>query len=144
MDVIILASEPVAEVLYRPTGAHSFVAGVGGVVSITSTEMATPRSARPLSTDNVCGGFRCPFYKQGREGLLIRNDTFGGYQAMHHLDGMMQVFKSVDRACRMAFASASVGQPRPTMKQTRPVVEGPMLRETTPTKKLKARPKQSP
>ena len=89
MDVIKFSDSDL--VLYRPVGSHSYAAGVCGVESVTPTEIPLPRESRPASITNLCGAFRAPFYKDGREALLVQTSSFGGYNVIHHLDGLLQV-----------------------------------------------------
>lgn len=81
------------QVIYRVHGEHCFKVGVDGVVSITETSIALPRAPNAPSITNICGSFKCAFEKQGREGILFKNQSFGGHHVMHHLDGLLQVFK---------------------------------------------------
>ena len=108
MDVIGFEQGDV--VLYRPVGQHLYVPGVEGVVSVTPTNMELPREGRRATVTNLCGAFLCPFYKQGREQLLVDNANFGGHKVIHHIDGLLQVRQesscslssSVTRECRAA------------------------------------------
>lgn len=81
------------QVIYRVHGEHCFKVGVDGVVCITETSIALPRAPNAPSITNICGSFKCAFEKQGREGILFKNQSFGGHHVMHHLDGLLQVFK---------------------------------------------------
>lgn len=90
MDVITFSSSGL--ILYRPKGRHGYVEGVGGVLSVTGVEIPPPRSPRPASVTNLCGAFKAPFYKQGREQLLVQNSTFGGHNVIHHIEGLLQVY----------------------------------------------------
>ena len=89
MDVIVFSTD--GAVVYRQSGEHSFVAGMGGVTSVTKINMAAPKTHCSPFVTNICGAFRCPFYRQGREGILFNNPGFGGHQVMHHIDGLLQV-----------------------------------------------------
>jgi hypothetical protein len=89
MDVITFDTE--GTVVYRDHADHSFKVGVGGVKSIATTLLSPPRTGSAPFVTNICGSFKCPFYKQGREGILFRNNGFGGHHVMHHIDGLLQV-----------------------------------------------------
>lgn len=80
-------------VIYRVHGEHRYKIGVDGVVRITHAGIALPRPPSAPSITNICGSFKCAFDKTGREGILFKNESFGGHHVMHHLDGLLQVFK---------------------------------------------------
>ena len=80
------------EVLYRAQGGHTYVAGVGGVASVCPNSMAPVGARRGVNLTNTCGAFICAFDKQGREGVIIKNESFGGHCLMYHVAGVMQVW----------------------------------------------------
>lgn len=98
-DVIMFAEN--GEVLYRRHGTHPFVIGTDGVASVTPSKMTLPPPFKRVFLTNTCGDFLCPFYKQGREGLIIKNESFGNHSLIYHMDGVLQACLTVSSTAVM-------------------------------------------
>ena len=115
VDVVVFGEG--GEVVYRGQGDHPFAVGVGGVTSVCPTCMAPAAARREVCITNSCGAFICAFNKQGREGLLIKNESFGGHSLMYHLAGVMQIhgpkvhFKGVKGCQGLERLSKAIGLP---------------------------------